>query len=319
MGLTLADYADSLDERDLIWPQVPAAEPVRARPSTAPLPGIRIVLWDVYGTLLRIPDEGFTLFPEPEIRLQVALEKTIHEFNMWNSMYRKPGPPWQSMIHQYRDYAERLAMLGTKRRGDFTAVNAVHVWRAIIDRLFDKEYHYDEDVYGDVDALSEKVAYFFQSCLQATEARADALRIMTHLSEIGLRQGLLGDGQIFTPIQLLRSLRKQGEVPPLRQWLPPEQQFLSYQMGIRAPSRSLFEFPVARLRQIGIAPDEILYVSSHLKTNLAPARSAGMRTALLAAEKNGLEAPADFIKDSHTRPDRLLTGIDQITSIVGER
>lgn len=317
MPLTLAEYADSLDERNLIWPQVPAPAPVSANPSIDHLPGIKAVVWDVYGTLLRTPDGGFTLFPEQEVRLQVALEKTIHEFNMWHSMYRKPGPPWQSMINQYRDYAERLSMVGTKRRGDLTDVNLVHIWRTVVDRLFDKEYTYEPDTYGDIDQLSEKIAYFFHSNLQATEARAGAVQAICELAETGVEQGLLADGQPFTMVQLARALRRQGTIPPVYEILPSGNNVLSYQMGVRKPSKSLFLQASGQFAGREIAPDEILHVSCRVTSDLAPAKALGMKTALLAAEKTGLEATVNLLKDPQTRPDRLLTDITQITSVIG--
>ncbi len=319
MSLSLAEYADVLNRRNLIWPKVPAPIPVKARPSIAPIRGIKAVLWDCYGTLLRVPDGEFTLFPEPELRLQVALEKTIHEFNMWNSMYRKPGPPWQSMINQYRDYAERLAMAAPKRRGDFANVNLVSVWAAIVDRLFDKEYSYDVSTYGDVAELSEKVAYFFHTCLQATEARPGAAQAISDLSANGIRQGILADGQSFTMVQLVRALALQGILPPIHEVFSPNTTVFSHQLGVRKPSRSLFDYALLQLSQVGVSADEILHVSCRLKTDLVPAKAAGMKTALLASEKTGLEAPSELIKDTQSRPDRLLTDITQITSIVEPR
>ncbi len=317
MPLTLAEYADSLDERNLIWPTVPEPKPVNAKPSIDYLPGIKAVLWDVYGTLLRTPDGKFTLFPEQEIRLEVALEKTIHEFNMWNSMYRKPGPPWKSMINQYQDYAERLSMAATKRTGDYTDVNLVHVWQAIVSRLFDKEYTYEIDSLGDVDELSQKVAYFFHRNLQATEARLGAVRAVCDVAEAGIQQGLLADGQPFTMVQLVRDLAKQAKIPPIFQLFPTENNLLSYQMGVRKPSKSLFEQAAGQMAGKGIETSEILHVSCRLKTDLAPAKALGMKTAVLACEKTGLEATANLLKDPQTRPDRLLTDITQITSVVG--
>jgi FMN phosphatase YigB (HAD superfamily) len=316
MPLTLSEYADSLVERDLIWPQAPAPKPVKAKPSIAPLPGVKVVMWDVYGTLLRTTDGGFTLFPNPEVRLQVALEKTILEFNMWNSMYRKPGPPWQSMMPQYRDYVERVAMVPTKLKGDFTDVNLVSIWKAVIDRLFDKDYKYDHGVYGTEEQLSEKIAYFFHCNLQATEARAGAARAMTDLAEVGVMQGILADGQSFTYVQLVQALTKQGLVMPIREIIRTEATLFSYQMAIRKPSQSLFLRAVEQLEALGVAPEQTLHVSCRLPTDLAPAKAVGMKTALLVSEKTGLEAPAEMIKDPQTRPDRLLTDITQITSVV---
>ena len=42
-----------------------------------------------------------------------------------------------------------------------------------------------------------------------------------------------------------------------------------------------------------------------------------MKTALLAAEKSGLQVTAAQLKDPATRPDRLLTDLSQIANLFG--
>ncbi|HQX53678.1 MAG TPA: HAD family hydrolase [Planctomycetaceae bacterium] len=315
MSQSLAEYADHLDERRLIWPKVPAPKVITANPYAKPLPGIRAVLWDVYGTLLRVSDGRFTLFPDDEVRLQIALDKTIHEFNMWNHMYRKPGPPWQSMIGLYKSVTERQSMLAAPR-GDVTEVNLVETWRAIIERLFEKEYHFDEDLYGDLDEFSEKVAYFFHCCLQATEARAGAVQAMTDIAANEMQQGFLADGQSFTLVQTLRALAIQGPLPPLYELFRPQTLILSHNLGVKKPSRSLFTVAVDQLRSLGIQAQEILHISCRLKTDLVPARAAGMKTALLVAEKSGLEVDTAILKDPSKKPDRLLTDLSQLYNVL---
>jgi hypothetical protein len=86
MAKTLAEYAEWLETRDLIWPTPPKLIPVQAQASISPIKGIRAVTWNVYGTLLRIADGQLLHIPSQPLRLQVALEKTIEEFNMWNSI-----------------------------------------------------------------------------------------------------------------------------------------------------------------------------------------------------------------------------------------
>ncbi len=316
MSLSLAEYADFLDGRKLIWPKVPAAKAVNASPSIKPLPGIRVVLWDVYGTLLRVSDGKFTLFPDEEARLQIALDKTIHEFNMWNHMYRKPGPPWQSMIGIYRSTIERQAMQASAK-GNVTEVNLVDTWRALVGKLFEKEYTYDEGQYGDLDEFSEKVAFFFHNCLQATEARAGAAEAMSDLSAAGITQGLLSDGQSFTLIQALKAVATQGDLPPLYELFRPQTIVVSADIGVKKPSKMLFAEAVQQLRSIGIPAAETLHISCRLSTDLVPAKAAGMKTALLVAEKSGLEVSSDVLKDPATRPDRLLTELSQLRGIVG--
>jgi FMN phosphatase YigB (HAD superfamily) len=317
MAVSLADYATFLDDRDLIWPRVPRSIAVDATPFIDPIDGVRIVLWDVYGTLLRTTGGSFCPIPDPQTPLEIALEKTIHEFNMWHSMYRKPGPPWQSMIHQYTEYHQRLSMAATRRNGDLTDADLVDIWEAIISRLFDKGYTYDVGFYGDLRPFSEKVAYFFHSNLQGVEARPGAVQAMQDLHAIEVRQGLLADGQSFTFTQLLRALTQQGTLPRLADMFHPNAVLFSHELGIRKPSRSLFELAVERLRVAGFRPEEVLHVSCRLKTDLVPAKAVGMKTALLAAEASGLEAPLTLLRDRATRPDRLLTDLHQVATMFG--
>lgn len=317
MPLTLAEYADTLEERGILWPRAPAAVPVRATPSIRPLRDIRAVVWDVFGTLLRVSDGRYTLFPKQQERLQIALDRTIREFNMWNSMYRKPGAPWEAMIGQFRDYADRLAMRAPERRGDLTEVDLVDVWQQIIERLYDKEYHYDETLYGDLREYAEKVAFFFHSCLQGFEARAGAVRAMTDIAGFGLAQGMLGDGPPFSLIHALRALSRQATLPPLFELLRPDLLIFSGALGVRKPSPSLFLQAIAALKPHGITAEQILHISCRLKTDLLPARELGMKTALLAAEKSGLEVSPELLSNRDTCPDRLLTDLSQTASIIG--
>ena len=90
----------------------------------------------------------------------------------------------------------------------------------------------------------------------------------------------------------------------------------SYADGVKKPSRSLFATAVENLRDLGIQPEETLHISCRLSTDLVPARAAGMKTALLVAEKSGLEVDANVLKDPATRPDRLLTDLSQVANVV---
>ena len=136
MAKTLSEYLDSLDERtDLIFPKAPRAKPIKATPSIKPLPDTKVVLWSVYGTLLTI-DSGQLLHQHPqELRMQIALQKTIEEFKMWFSMSRKPGQPWVYMLQQYSSIVEEQRMLATAQKGDTREVDSAIVWAKLIERL----------------------------------------------------------------------------------------------------------------------------------------------------------------------------------------
>jgi FMN phosphatase YigB (HAD superfamily) len=316
MPKSLQDYADWLDDRKLLWPAAP--EPVRpkATPYLKRLPGIRAVVWDVYGTLLSISEGRLLTLSLDPLRMEVALDKTIREFNMWNSMSRKPGAPWEYMFQQYKRLVEAERLAASPRAGEAPETDSAHIWKVLIERLGKKDFTWDESSFGGIDEFSEKVAWFFHAALQGTAAAPSALKALKHVRRAGLKQGLVADGQCFTLVQLARALRAQGTVTSFARLFSRGCVCLSFQYGVRQPAVTLFEACLARLARRGIAPEHVLYVASRLKENLRPARSLGMRTALYAGDAVSLEATSAEIKDSELRPDRILTDLRQIRQIV---
>jgi FMN phosphatase YigB (HAD superfamily) len=315
MPKTLLEYADWLDGRDLVWPSAPRHKPITATPRLKKLRGIRAVVWGVYGTLLRIAD-GRLLFRHPQmVRMQVALEKTAREFNMWNSMYRTPGAPWEYL---YRRYEHALEKQETAQcaSGDFREVNSTLVWKTIIRELEKKEYQYKASFYGDIDSYSEKVAYFFHASLQGISAEHNALKVAKAIAKAGLKQGLLSDAQPFTPLQMLRAFRAQSKLPPPVDLFAADCSVLSYQEGLRLPSKSLISKCLARFGRLKVEPGEILFISSRLRSELGPASRAGMRTALFAGDGLGLEPASEEQPDPAPQPDCILTDFAQIRDVI---
>ncbi|HTI49840.1 MAG TPA: HAD family hydrolase [Planctomycetaceae bacterium] len=318
MAQALLEYADWLDERELLWPTPPDPVPVKATPYLEGLPDVRAVTWGAYGTLLLVSDGRLQPVVPNRLRMEVALERTIEEFNMWHSMSRKPGAPWEYMLHQLQNLVDHRKMAGTGHRGEAPEVDLAKVWQKLIERLQQKGYEWDRKRYGALDDFSAKVAFFFQSCLQGVRAAPHALEALLHVREAGCRQGIIGDGQVFTLVQLLRGLRGDKPVPPLTKLFSAGCVSLSYQFGVRQPAETLFRACLANLARHQIASREVLHVASRLKEELVPAKRLGMKTALYAGDNRSLEATAAEINDPHLRPDRILTDLKQIRQIVRE-
>ncbi len=316
MAKSLAEYVDWLDDRKLLWPAAPQPVPPKATPFLKPLTGIRAVTWGVYGTLLNIA-EGRLLPLHPDLLcMEVALDKTIREFNMWHSMSRKPGAPWEYMFQQYKNLVEDTQLAASPHPGEASEVDSAHIWRVLIERLGKKEFAWDEMFYGDVEEFSEKVAWFFHAALQGAGAAPNALLALQHVRQAGCEQGLVGDGQCFTLWQLSRALKSQGAVPPLTRLFTTGCVSLSFQFGVRQPADTLFEACLERLSHLGIAPGEVLHIAPKLHEELNPAKRLGLRTALYAGDAASLKATAAEVNDPELRPDRILTDLRQIRQIV---
>jgi FMN phosphatase YigB (HAD superfamily) len=314
---TLLEYSDWLDDRKLRWPAAPKHQPVTAKAYTEPLVGIRGVAFNIYGTLLRISDGELFLRHPQDLRMEIALEKTIKEFGMWSSMTRQPGAPWKGMMVRYQRALDEQRLSRSHGIGEIPEADAVLLWMKMIRLLQQKEYTYDEAEYGGLEQFSEKVAFFFQSSLQGLVAEEGALATVRALFQHGVRVGLLADAQRFTPVQMLRAFREQGTLRSLDEVFDPALMTLSYREGVRKPSRSLYQHALERFRRIGIAASQILLVGTRVADDLAIAKEVGMRTALLAADKTSLAATKEELADPEKRPDRLITSLTQLREIVG--
>jgi FMN phosphatase YigB (HAD superfamily) len=291
--------------------------PVNASAYVEPLLGIRGVAFNIYGTLLRISDGELFLKHPKEVRMEIALEKTIKEFGMWNSMTRQPGAPWKGMLVRYDRMLDEQRLATTHALGDIPEIDSVLLWMKLVRLLQQKDYAYDAAEYGTLEQFSEKVSFYFHSSLQGLEAEEGALQSVRSLFQAGIRVGLVADAQRFTRVQMLRAFRQQGTLRSLEELFDPALATLSYREGIRKPSRSLYQHALERFRRIGIAASQVLMVGTRIADDLAIAKEAGMRTALFAADRTSLVATREELADPQVQPDRLLTSLTQLREIVG--
>lgn len=316
MGKTLSEYMQFLADRDLIWPRPPEPVVPKATPFVKSIVGLRAIIWNVYGTLLNIADGELLHLVDDPLRMEVALDKTVQEFNMWNSMYRKPGAPWELMFQQYKPLLEDLRLTGKVQRGESPEVDSSRLWKVLVERLLQKNHTWDAAIYGDLEDYSEKIAYFFHAALQGCEAAPEAKDAILECHELGLLQGLAGDGQAFT-LSHANRLLDPGRKTILSQCLASGCTSFSYEVGARAPNSRVYERCLEVLREFGVQSDQILVVSSRLVEDLAPAKQLGLWTALYAGNKYSLRATSQQVRDPELKPDRILTRLGQIRQIAG--
>jgi FMN phosphatase YigB (HAD superfamily) len=316
MPLTLEQYVERLDARtDLPWPAAPKVLPPKAKPSIHKLP-VKCVFWTVYGTLVAIP-QGELQFEHPtDFVTDAALDKVIKEFKMWNSMSRKPGAPAAYLKEIFRKALTVLKMAGSGGE-KYPEIQIERVWDDIVRKLQQKDYTYDAAIYGATDEFVKKLAYFYQASIQGAGAypgAADALRLT---AERGVVQGLLGDGQSFTPAQLQRSLRQQDPGFELDATIPLTMRVLSADKRARKPSETLYRAAAQLAGARGLSPSDVLHVGSNLVRDIAPAKRIGFHTALFAGDRDCVVATREELKDPATRPDVLLTELPQILEVIG--
>jgi FMN phosphatase YigB (HAD superfamily) len=316
MPLSLEQYATFLDSRALHWPAAPEPVSARAKPHLIKLHGVKAVLWNIYGTLVSISG-GEVWFNHPQpFAMQVALDKTVQEFKMWGSMSRRPGQPSEYLRDLYEQVLlkQRMASGGGNER--LPEVSSDLLWQSLIKMLCQKDYTWDLSFFGSLNEFTRKVAYFFHRSLQGTACYPGAADALLTVRSRGFRQGFLADAQPFTTVQLQRGLAEQVPEIRLDDLIDDGLRFLSCEMRGRKPSERIFRKLQAALREQGLEPEQVLHVGNSLTRDLAPARRLGMRTALYAGDKNSLQATPEQLKEPGSRPDVLLSDLNQIAEVI---
>ncbi len=316
MPLTLEQYAEQLaSRRDLHWPAPPDPEPIKAKPHVKRLPGLRAVIWNVYGTLLSISGGSLLLQHANDFVMEVALEKTIHEFKMWKAMTRKPGNPAHYMRLMLNNVIDELKFTSIKGE-KFPEIATDQVWLAILKKLMQNEYTYMVSQMGALDEYAQKIAYFYHASLQGVAAYPGAARALYAVNEQLGWQGIMADGQCCSWVQLKRQLQEQEPAMAYETFLPAEHRCWSFQCLGRKPSERLFRIMLNKLSDSGIEPEQALHVGSSIERDLIPAKRLGMRTALFAGDKNTIQATNEQLRNPDTRPDVMLTALAQITDVL---
>lgn len=312
----LDQYGAGLRGRpDLVWPKPPGTEPIKAKPGCFGLKGIRCVLWGTYGTVLQVAS-GDLLFEHPkEFVTNLALEKTIQEFRMWGAMSRKPGQPADSLLPIYRNLLFELRATAGGPGEKHPELPSERVWEAIIQKLLKKDYVIDHGTYGPISEFAKKVAFFFHVALQGANAYPGATRVFSELSMRGIAQGVLGNGQCFTPAQINWALINQENCDP-EPWIRKDISVLSAMVGARKPSPRIFQAALELIRQHGFIPEQVLHIGSRLQEDLIGARKVGFKTALFLGDKVASQVEAAELKNPETRPDALITELSQILMMV---
>lgn len=235
---------------------------------------------------------------------------------MWPAMFRKPGQPAEQLRRFYgRLLDAQRVVAGTADK--VPEVCADRLWEAWVRKLLEKEHQFDASFFGSLNEYSRKIAYFFHASLQGTACYAGAAAALRHVAALGLLQGFLADGQCFTTVQLGRGLAQQDPDASLDSLVPPDLCVLSHEFRLRKPSERLFREALTALSRRGLRPEQVLHVGSRVLQDIVPARRLGMKTALFAGDKASLQAtPEQLQKDLPTRPDVLLTNLNQIAEVV---
>jgi len=259
-------------------------------------PGIKAVLFDIYGTLLisEAGDIGLTdLDRTSDQMFQVEWDGSFRNF----SFNRIRSLLTDSVARHHARIREN------NRNIQYPEVDIITLWHEILQTLGIEQYGMEELCRNSLrfEILSNKVALM-----------PNVPILFDFLRRRYLPLGIVSNAQFYTPLLLEylsgKTLNELGFKKELTAW--------SFELQCGKPDEQIFHKPLAVLNGMGIRSDEVLYVGNDMLNDIATASAMGMKTVLFAGDKRSLRLRNGDSRVDGVFPDYIITDLIQLQQIL---
>jgi len=271
-----------------------APQPTDAEPRLDPLPGIRAVLFDIYGTLV-ISGSG-----------DIGLTATAGSGDPFREAWTATGLSGSALPEEFDGRAALTAQIltvhasGRGRGIEHPEVDIVAIWGTLLAEL---------GMAPDTERL-RRLALEYELRVNPVWPMPGLAEVIAALTDRALVLGVVSNAQFYTPLMLHaflgHSMDAAGFDPRCCAW--------SYREGVAKPSTAIYTPALTGLdAHHDIRPEQVLYIGNDLRNDIRPARTLGLQTALFAGDRRSLRRREDDPETRGTRPDRVITALPQIT------
>ncbi|MBK1619464.1 hypothetical protein CKO42_13655 [Lamprobacter modestohalophilus] len=336
--------------RDLSTPLEP--KPTGMAPWLEPLPGIKAVLFDVYGTLLisASGDIGLSGNPPGSIDLQALLahaginpginaginaginqERAQADPQMRHPQARLSGqdhPTSEPGRHHRNEQTPQQSPIGIQQQlrtpiGErlSAAIRTDHARARASGRLYPEvdiraiwSTLLDAQGYQPTAQQLEWIALEYECRVNPVWPMPGLADVLDALRQRDLVLGIVSNAQFYTPLILEAFLRQ----PPAALGLESSCSAWSYQRREAKPSTAIFQFALDGLaRAHGIRPGQVLYIGNDRRNDIWPAQRLGLKTALFAGDARSLRLREDDPELIGVNADRVITELAQVKQLIG--
>lgn len=282
---------------------------------------IRVVLWDVYGTMLGASVGDLERTLEEPARLLTGTTALCDEFHLHEPLQKLQ--PHQAPEMYLRDrYLREITDSHLRSLGmgiEYPEVAIETVWQHIVADCIKAGYQPPQEEPTLYTAY--RWAYFFDAALQQNYLYPDVASCMITLKNAGIIQGIISNAQFYTPVHLRRLLRQSLNQEALRlgDMFTDALVIFSYELGFGKPNARMFHRAIDILNRQGITRPEILYVGNDMLNDVWTSMRAGIRAAFFAGDRTQalLRQEDDRCRGLH--PDAIITQIHQVPQLILSR
>jgi FMN phosphatase YigB (HAD superfamily)/glycosyltransferase involved in cell wall biosynthesis len=265
-------------------------------PRLGRLPGIKAVLFDIYGTLL-VSSSGDVgtdpQFEDQQSRNDDRLERMLLDLGLSLSAAA------ELLTSTIFDEHQQLRKAGIP----YPEIDILALWYSIL------ATHASKDVSSDRVA---EIAMRFELLKNPVWLMPGFRQCLAALQQAALPVGIISNAQFYTApiVEALAytSLEQLGFQPKLSHF--------SFRFGRAKPDQFLYKLAAESLKRFHIEPSEVLYVGNDVTKDMIPAKATGFATALFAGDQRSLRCGEHGDPHHHHSVDRIITDLSQINSLL---
>ena len=284
-----------------------------------PLRGIKIILFDIYGTLLHSRAGEIAVHRLGSLTNEDTLSRRNHIALLVQmierSRYRaRPAEQWAELLSEItqalQGYITEAHKHSVAKGIEFPEIDIRHIWRSFLHnhtvvaklKREGNRYSYWHIMY---------IALCYEMLVNPSSEMPGALVTLQALSPFPL--GIVSNAQFYTPLLLEslwgRGLKKMGFQPALCSW--------SYRLGCAKPSVVMFTDPLQALRQRwGIMPSQILFLGNDLLNDMWCARQAGLQCCLFAGDSHSLRLRKNDPRCRNFIPESCIGALSELPALL---
>lgn len=313
--VALLSFFQEVDQR-FHCPRQPDPVDVPLRPT--PIPGIRAVLWDIYGTLFGCALGDLEASMRDGQRQQAAAWLLVKEFSLQPPLSQLyPGIPPQIALRDR--LVELIDESHCKSRAagiKYPEVLIEKLWQTIVDDCCRLGWSPPRDELASHTAC--RLAYFFEAALEKTYLYCGAAICLDTLNRAGIVQGIISNAQFYTPLRLRGMLRTQlaRETFELDDIFAEPLTLFSFELGFSKPNPTAFGLCLERLAARAIQPHETVYIGNDMLNDILPAQQHGLKTILFVGDRQQAKLRPEESLCQNLQPDAVIADLNQLPNLL---
>lgn len=284
--------------RELAAPMQP--EPTSVKPVLKKLKGIKVVLFDIYGTLFQSAAADVrTEDPAAQKAREKLIRKSIEEVGFRFKDQKTP------IAELFYDTIRAELDIRRENGSECPEVDIVGVW----EDLFGQLEAYEVVTGRATRAKMNQLATLFEMRVNPVHPMPGAQEAIETCLDKDISLGLLSNAQSFTPLLFEAMLDGSPHDLGFEEILC----IYSSEHHTAKPGAEIFQIAAERLQAFaGISPAQVLFVGNDMRNDIAAGAKAGFKTALFAGDARSLRLREDDADCKGVKPDLILTELSQL-------